>query len=176
MNFSFLLNTTQSLHVYPQLTIQLLSLKNKKHSPNYTSCNKSQYLLDNNYSYCGMRCVKLQINNYKWTEYFYDEKLHRDDAPAVISYIIINDTKHICHQRYYQHGKLHRDDGPAVIEYSLRDDSTTRAELNIYYQRDVQHRDLNDGPSFINYEIMRDGMKEVYHEEYCVNGQIVDHL
>ena len=51
-----------------------------------------------------------------YVEYYYEEdKLHREDGPAVIAYYESGNKKL---GSYYLNGKLHREDGPAVIWYS----------------------------------------------------------
>jgi hypothetical protein len=72
---------------------------------------------------------EIDVEGNKWW-YEADDKLHRDDGPAV-EYADGD-------EEWWQHGELHRDDGPAVVNSS-------------YYTAWVQHDELHrdDGPAVI---------------------------
>lgn len=50
-------------------------------------------------------------------EYYLNNKLHRDNGPAVIEYYN-SEPSPISSEHYYRNGKLHRFDGPAKIHYN----------------------------------------------------------
>ena len=54
-----------------------------------------------------------------------NDKLHRDDGPASISYFD-NTRNNISNEAYYQNGLMHRDNGPASITY-LKDGSVIKS-------------------------------------------------
>ncbi|WP_175912367.1 hypothetical protein [Burkholderia metallica] len=86
-------------------------------------------------------------------EYFKDDKLHREDGPAMIDadgYKVwfVNGLRHRLdgpavlgpdgHQAWYVEGQLHREDGPALIlktgtrEWFIHDKRITEQEFNQY--------------------------------------------
>ena len=48
--------------------------------------------------------------------FWWNDQLHREDGPAMILY---NDENNIKSEKYYHNGKLHRKDGPAVVIYYM---------------------------------------------------------
>jgi len=76
---------------------------------------------------------KYKVKSYDFgkQEYYYDNKLHNDNGPAVI-YI---DT-----QIYYKHGLIHREDGPAIITNSNKNNFKLE-----WYIDGKKHRD--NGPA-----------------------------
>jgi len=68
--------------------------------------------------------------DYGKKEYYYDNKLHNDNGPAVIH----NRYQDI--QIYYKHGLIHREDGPAIITNSNKNNF----KLEWYFEG-KKHRD-----------------------------------
>ena len=91
-------------------------------------------------------------------KYYLDEKVHRNDGPAVIFYF---DNGFIGFEKYKLNGKMHRnDDGPAYIEYF--ESLNGKISKEIYYQNDEMHS-IN-GPAEIWY-YKNDKIKaEFYHQ------------
>jgi len=93
-----------------------------------------------------------------YVEYYYEEdKLHREDGPAVIAYYESGNKKL---GSYYLNGKLHREDGPAVIAYY----ESGNKKLGSYYLNGKLHRE--DGPAVIWYS--QSG--EIF-DDYYINGE-----
>jgi len=94
-------------------------------------------------------------------------KFHRDDGPACMYGISINNPNGIDHC-YYKHGKYHKDDGPAII-YGISN-KNPNGNYHYYYQHGIRHRD--DGPAIIN-GISTENPNGTTHI-YCINGKYVD--
>jgi len=74
------------------------------------------------------------------TEYKVNNKLHREDGPAVVF-----KNGDIC---YYYQGELHRDDGPAIKRESYRLSTgghVTKDRVKLFYNHGMLHRE--DGPA-----------------------------
>lgn len=84
-------------------------------------------------------------NNEK--QFYFNDKLHREDGPARIRYL--NDDDEV-DKYWYKHGELHRDKGPA-IEYSN--------ETYLWYKHGKLHRE--EGPAIIH---------DNGDEEFYING------
>ena len=67
--------------------------------------------------------------------YYIDDKLHREDGPAIIIFVFGQKEKF-----YYQNGLRHRNDGPAII---------TKSKL-MWFKWGKLHRE--DGPAIVNME------------------------
>ena len=63
-------------------------------------------------------------------EYYVNDKLHRDDGPAVVY--------HSGSKFWYQHGRRHREDGPAIELWTGTKE---------WFNHGVRHRE--DGPAII---------------------------
>ena len=83
-------------------------------------------------------------------EYYYDNKLHYENGPAVIE----QGYKDI--QIYYKNGIIHREDGPAIITNSNKNNFKLE-----WYVDGKRHRE--DGPAIIegngNIEYWKDDVK-----------------
>lgn len=74
----------------------------------------------------------LHIDEYGNQEWYLNDQIHRDDAPAVID----KDGT----QKWYQWGKLHRTDGPAIVQ--------TKTHKH-WFKNGLRHRE--NGPALIIY-------------------------
>ena len=89
------------------------------------------------------------------TKYYLDEKVHRNNGPAVIAYLSNGGR----FENYYYHGKKYRENGPEEILYY--EDGNIMGE--IYCFNELCHRE--DGPAIIWFK--KNGSKVYY---YYFNG------
>lgn len=140
MNLSYFSCIVIDLHVFPQLTIQLSSLMNKKHIPNNIKHNDNFHLLDNGYTYEGYHVIKLNYKSCVYFRYYYGIFLHRDNAPAVECFFKFRDHVVIIEESWYQYDKLHRSDGPAIISYKPAYGGTNVIIHREWWQQGKLHR------------------------------------
>lgn len=69
--------------------------------------------------------------NIKSITYLYDNKLHREDGPAIIEYY---ENGNVQREQYYINGTKHRTNGPAYIKYN----KNNNIEFKRYYINDAQ--------------------------------------
>ena len=74
--------------------------------------------------------------------YFLNNKLHREDGPALISYY---ENGEIASELYLLNDKWHREDGPTYIRYY----ENGNIYFEHYYLNDKRHRE--NGPAIIDY-------------------------
>lgn len=79
--------------------------------------------------------------------YYFDGKLHREDAPAVIEYKVINGTEIVTYEAYWLNGVNTRLKQPTVITYY--DNGAIHTET--YILNGKRHR--ANGPAFISYDM-----------------------
>lgn len=96
--------------------------------------------------------------------YLTDNKLHRENGPALIKYKT-SYKKQIVTERYWNNYRLHRDDGPALIIYEHHSDKKIISK-EYYYHWDKLHR--VGAPAVIKYG-MHNGMYKLLSREWWVN-------
>lgn len=117
MNSSIFMITINSLHIFPQLTIQLSSLKNKLYIPSNSHqvmMRESKYfLLHEGYSYLGYTLEESFYEEYHddfqgivvYHEWCYNGVLHRWNKPSFTMHRVLEDNSRVLHhERWYYYG------------------------------------------------------------------------
>ena len=130
---------------HPNGTKQIVRFKGGLHNIAKSECTHFEYYSDGTIS-----CLA----------YFdVDEKLHRVNGPAKITYYPTGNVSGI---EYYINGKLHREDGPAYIEY--RDNGNVFRET--YYENGKVHR-INGYA-----RIIYNGNLDIVYNNYYLNDEL----
>lgn len=92
--------------------------------------------------------------------WYYRNKLHRVNQPAIIEYYLNGEEKCIW---FYKYGVIHRDENkPAIMECINKNKPLTGQSVTSYwYKEDKLHRD-NDEPAIVHY-VFGDNGKYMIH-------------
>ena len=101
-----------------------------------------------------MKPKRIVAPDNSWEKWVLNNKIHREDGPAVIRY---NDEK-VIEEQWRVEGRLHRKNSPAIIRY--KDGVVTEEQ---WWVNDKSHR--KDAPAIIRYN---DGV--VVYEEWFTNN------